>query len=140
MIFKKSKELNNKVKAIIEAEQLLQDKIDKMSDYNEITDNAIEPIKKREKEWYERFRWFYTSEGKLAIGGRDSSSNSALIRKHLSNNDVVFHADVHGSPFFILKDGKESNENSKEEVAQTVISYSSAWRSEALKGFRNRKV
>lgn len=134
MIFKKSKELDNKAKSIVEAEQLLQDKINKMADDNETDGNSSEPTEKREKEWYERFRWFYTTEGKLAIGGRDASSNSALIRKHLSNNDLVFHADVHGSPFFILKDGKESNTNSKEEVSQTVISYSSAWRSGALKG------
>ncbi|MEA2044737.1 MAG: NFACT family protein, partial [Thermoproteota archaeon] len=41
----------------------------------------------RKKNWFERYRWFYTTDGVLAIGGRDSSSNSAIIRKHLQKND-----------------------------------------------------
>ena len=58
----------------------------------------------RKKNWFERYRWFYTADGILAIGGRDSSSNSAIIRKHLEKNDKVFHAEISGSPFFLLKD------------------------------------
>ena len=54
----------------------------------------------RKKNWFERYRWFYTADGILAIGGRDSSSNSAIIRKHLEKNDKVFHAEISGSPFF----------------------------------------
>ena len=43
----------------------------------------------------ERYRWFYTVDGLLAIGGRDSSSNMAMIRKHVEKDDFVFHADTH---------------------------------------------
>jgi hypothetical protein len=66
----------------------------------------------------------------LAIGGRDASSNSAIIRKHLTENDIVFHAEVHGSPFFILKDAKQVSEISAShmEVAQATVSFSRAWR------------
>ena len=28
------------------------------------------------KEWYEKYRWFLSTDDVLAIGGRDSSSNS----------------------------------------------------------------
>ena len=55
------------------------------------------------KAWYERYRWFFTSGGLLAVGGRDSSSNSSIVRKHLEPGDAVFHAEVGGSPFFVLK-------------------------------------
>jgi hypothetical protein len=85
------------------------------------------------KEWYERYRWFITTDGILAIGGRDASSNSALIRKHLTENDIVFHAEVHGSPFFIVKNAATAAqegkiESSLQQVAKATVSFSSAWK------------
>ncbi len=88
----------------------------------------------RKKNWFERYRWFYTTDGILAIGGRDSSSNSAVIRKHLEKNDKVFHADIYGSPFFILKNGpKTISSASLNEVAHATVCFSRAWR-EAMYG------
>lgn len=89
------------------------------------------------KEWYEKYRWFFTSNDLLAIGGRDSSSNSVIIRKHLTENDIVFHAEIHGSPFFILKNANNASNsiedisNSINEVAQATVSFSRSWK-EAL--------
>ncbi|HLG37009.1 MAG TPA: ribosome rescue protein RqcH [Nitrososphaera sp.] len=85
------------------------------------------------KEWYERYRWFVTTDGVLAIGGRDASSNSALIRKHLTEADIVFHAEVHGSPFFIVKNAAASAREGKidpslQQVAKATVSFSSAWK------------
>jgi predicted ribosome quality control (RQC) complex YloA/Tae2 family protein len=82
------------------------------------------------KEWYERYRWFITTDGLLAIGGRDASSNSAIIRKHLTENDIVFHADVHGSPFFIIKNTGNLEETglSLQQVAVATVSFSRAWK------------
>ncbi len=34
-----------------------------------------------EKKWYEKFHWFYSSEGFLCIGGRDATSNDIVIKK-----------------------------------------------------------
>ncbi len=81
----------------------------------------------REKSWFERYRWFITSDGLLAIGGRDATSNTAIIKKHMNNCDLVFHADILGSPFFILKGTKEM-EQSINETAHAVASYSRAWK------------
>ncbi len=75
------------------------------------------------KEWYEKYRWFLTTDDMLAIGGRDSSSNSVLIRKHLTENDYVFHAEVHGSPFFILKN---ANNKSVADISQSILQVSQA--------------
>jgi len=85
-------------------------------------------LRRETREWYERFRWFYTTGGKLAIGGRDAQSNSLLVRRHLEKNDVAYHADLFGSPFFVLKGG--SNQTSEEtlELAQATVSFSSAWK------------
>ena len=35
-----------------------------------------------EKKWYEKFHWFRTSTGLLAIGGRDAQQNELLNSSH----------------------------------------------------------
>ena len=86
----------------------------------------------RRRNWFERYRWFYTSDGDLVVGGRDAPSNSAVVRKHMQEGDRVFHAEVYGSPFFILKGGGES-QASLRETAQATVCFSRAWR-EAMHG------
>lgn len=90
-------------------------------------DSVVFTIQKK-KEWYERYRWFFTSDNLLAIGGRDASSNSSVIRKHLGKDDKVFHAEIVGSPFFILKDSTEETLSSMTEVAHATVCFSRAWR------------
>ncbi|MDG6963429.1 MAG: NFACT family protein [Nitrososphaerota archaeon] len=79
-------------------------------------------------EWYEKFRWFVTSGGKLAVGGRDAQTNAYLLGRHLEEKDTVFHADLFGSPFFILKGGAAQTEEEVKEVAQATVAFSSAWK------------
>jgi len=86
------------------------------------------PLAKRKLAWYEKFRWFVTSEGRMAIGGRDAQTNSTLISRHMEDNDVVYHADLFGSPFFILKEGAEQTEGEIRQVAQATAAFSSAWK------------
>jgi predicted ribosome quality control (RQC) complex YloA/Tae2 family protein len=103
--------------------------LEKQKNQAKVTENAITFSEIRKKNWYERYRWFYTSDGILAIGGRDASSNMALIRKHLEKNDKVFHADIYGSPFFILKNNNEDiRPTSLNEVAHATVCFSRAWR------------
>lgn len=83
----------------------------------------------RKKEWYEKFRWFYSSEGFLCVGGRDATSNEIVIKKHMESVDVVFHTDMAGSPFFVIKtEGKLVGDITLNEVAQATASYSRAWK------------
>jgi predicted ribosome quality control (RQC) complex YloA/Tae2 family protein len=84
--------------------------------------------KKRKKEWYEAFRWMFTSGGKLVIGGRDVRTNEMLIRRYLEERDLVFHADVVGAPTVLLKNGVDASKEEIEEVARFAASYSRAWR------------
>ena len=90
-------------------------------------DSIVFAVQKK-KEWFERYRWFITSDGRLAIGGRDSSSNSAVIRKHLNKNDRTFHAEIVGSPFFLLRESTEQDQSSVKEVAQATVCFSRAWK------------
>ena len=86
------------------------------------------PLPRRTREWYEKFRWFVSSGGRLAIGGRDAQSNALLVKHHLEDGDVVFHADLFGSPFFVLKEGLRQAEGEALELAQATVSFSSGWK------------
>jgi predicted ribosome quality control (RQC) complex YloA/Tae2 family protein len=87
------------------------------------------PHVSRKREWYEKFRWFISSDGFLVIGGRDAATNEILVKKHMEPNDVVFHAEVQGAPFVLVKtkEAKPSEQTIKE-AAQFAASYSSAWK------------
>ncbi|MFQ6094918.1 MAG: ribosome rescue protein RqcH [Candidatus Bathyarchaeia archaeon] len=96
----------------------------------EKTKEASKPLPiKPEKKWYEKFRWFHSSDGFLVIAGRDASTNEVLIRRYMEPNDIVLHADIPGSPFVLIKtEGKIPSEETIREAAQLAASYSRAWR------------
>ena len=85
---------------------------------------------KRDLEWFEKYRWFYTTSGLLVVAGRDASQNEHVFNRHAEKADLYFHADVHGAPTTILKDGNttKATEQDKREAAQFAVSYSSSWK------------
>src|SRR3989344_2080903 len=84
--------------------------------------------KERKREWYEKFHWFISSQGFLCLGGKDSTSNEIIIKKHLEPEDLVLHTDMAGSPFFIIKNGQQAPEETIREAAQATAVYSKAWK------------
>ncbi len=82
----------------------------------------------RTKEWYEKFHWFISSEDFLCIGGKDATSNEIIVKKHLEADDVVFHTEAPGSPFFVVKNGVNASEVTFQEAAQATAVYSKAWK------------
>ncbi|HUC38716.1 MAG TPA: NFACT RNA binding domain-containing protein, partial [Candidatus Acidoferrum sp.] len=85
-------------------------------------------IEIKEKEWYEKFHWFFTSNNMLVIGGRDAQQNELLNSKHFEDKDLFFHANIFGASVTILKDGANSAKEDREEAAQLAACYSSAWK------------
>lgn len=95
----------------------------------EIKKKELKEVIIKKKKWYEKFRWFISSEGFLCIGGRDATTNDILIRKYMQPGDLVFHTEIIGSPFFLIKsEGKKIGQKSIEEVAQATAAYSRAWK------------
>ena len=88
------------------------------------------------KEWYEKFHWIRTSNGMIAIGGRDAAQNEMLNSKYFAEADLFFHADIFGASVFILKDGASAPKPVRDEVANFAACYSSAWK----QGLRNIDV
>jgi len=127
-IFDRAKRSEREIQDIDAAVKGLQSKLKRESGKGETARVKAIPLSRAKKEWYEKFRWFFTTGGKLAIGGRDAQSNTTLIRRHLEEGDTVYHADLFGSPFFVLKGGKEQTEVEVREVAKATATFSSAWK------------
>ena len=106
-------------------------------------DSAMENIaipKKRVKKnlkWYEKLRWFVSSDGFLVVGGRDANSNESVVKKYLEPNDIYLHADIHGATSTAIKlNGSKPNDNLLKESSEFAASFSSAW----SKGFTYQDV
>ena len=132
ILFDESKKQKGAITSIEKLIEKTEDQLEKTIEKGEIAKGAVGFSDIRKKNWYERYRWFFTSDGLLAVGGRDSSSNSALVRKHMESNDKIFHAEINGSPFFILKDTNEDlMPLSLEETAYATVCFSRAWQASA---------
>jgi predicted ribosome quality control (RQC) complex YloA/Tae2 family protein len=129
--YEESKKLQEKLKGALEAvEQTTQQ-------LASIKDTAIVEEKKKvihvKQWWFERFRWFISTEGNIVVAGRDASSNDLVVKKYLSEGDRYAHADIHGAPSCVIKSkgiNDEKNpisEKTLEEACQFAASYSRAW-------------
>ncbi|MHA1925020.1 MAG: ribosome rescue protein RqcH [Candidatus Thorarchaeota archaeon] len=86
------------------------------------------PVRIRKKRWYEKFRWFLSSEGHLVIGGRDAKTNERLAKRQMESNDVFLHAALHGAPYIVVKvSGNPPGEQTLTEAAQFAVTFSRAW-------------
>lgn len=129
LLFSRAKELERGAINIDKASEELKSRTERIQNQTQKIREKIQFNMLESKHWYERYRWFVTTDGHLVIGGRDASSNSAVIRKHMTENDIVFHAEIHGSPFFLVKNARnQENGNFVDEAAQATVSFSRAWK------------
>ena len=92
-------------------------------------------FRRRKPKWYERFRWFTSSDGFLVIGGRDASSNEEIYAKYLEKRDLALHTDAPGAPLVVIKTlGEGVPEETLEEAASFAVSYSSLWKAGLFEG------
>ena len=93
-------------------------------------ENIMVPQKrvKKDLKWYEKLRWFVSSDNFLIIGGRDAGTNEAVVKKYLDNNDIYLHSDIHGASSVVIKtEGEEVSNDTLKESAIFAASFSSAW-------------
>ncbi len=123
---KAKKKIDNAKAALERTSQLLEELKSKKDAMVKVEEKTVSTQK---KEWYEKFRWFYTSTGFFVIGGRDATTNEIVIKKHTDKDDIVMHTDMAGSPFFVLKtEGKTPDKKTLEEVGDATCSFSRAWK------------
>jgi predicted ribosome quality control (RQC) complex YloA/Tae2 family protein len=96
------------------------------------SENKVE--KKEHTFWFERYRWFISSEGNIIVGGKDAKSNDLVVKKYLKQGDRYAHADIQGAPSIIIKsknfkgESLEISEKTLEEACIFAASFSKAWK------------
>ena len=131
LYYEKAKKAKRKSKGAIIAIENTKKQLEKIKAKKDIAMENISVPKKRVKKdlkWYEKLRWFITSDNVLVIGGRDANSNENIVKKYLETNDIYLHADIHGATSTAIKlNGHELNDNILKESGEFAASFSSAW-------------
>ncbi|MFX1601319.1 MAG: ribosome rescue protein RqcH [Promethearchaeota archaeon] len=131
IIYSKGKKAEKKITGTIAAIAKTKEKIERLKLEKESLDIEIDYlIKKPKKKWYEKFRWFISSDEFLIIGGRDATSNEIIFKKYIDQNDLVFHTNFPGSPLVVIKNPKNQKIplSTINETSVFVASYSRAWK------------
>lgn len=138
--YNKGKKAKRKIKGVHIAIEKTKKEIEKAEGKRDV---ALEQVKipqrrvKRELKWFEKLRWFLSSDGFLVVSGRDAATNESVVKKHMEGNDIYLHSDIHGAPSVVIKsEGKDIPENTIQEAAGLAAAFSSAW----TKGFSSQDV
>lgn len=129
--YEKAKKAKRKTKGALIAIENTKKQLEKIRSKKDIAMEQVSVPKKRVKKnlkWYEKLRWFISSDNILVVGGRDANSNEMVVKKYLEPNDIYLHADIHGASSTTIKlNGGELTENVIKESGEFAASFSSAW-------------
>jgi len=129
--YRNAKKAAEKLKGAEKALKETEAKISKLrNDESSVKKKTVRKKPEAEKRWHDKFRLFESSDNFLVVGGRDAVTNEILVKKHVDKNDVIFHADVQGAPFFVIKNPEKKTvpEETMRETAEAAASYSSSWK------------
>ncbi|MGC8538666.1 MAG: NFACT RNA binding domain-containing protein [Candidatus Micrarchaeia archaeon] len=129
--FERAKKAKKKYEGALESAAELERKLESMKKEEESRESTLKQkrAKAAEGEWYEKFYWFNTSGGYLAIGGRNAVQNEEINSKYFEKGDLFFHADIYGGSVVILKNGEAADLESKKQAAQYAACFSRGWQS-----------
>jgi len=134
-IYQKGKDLGEKAKRAKDALKDSQTELEKrQKGFDKARALALTRAQPTKQFWFERYKWFITSSGKLVIAGRDAHSNDNVVKKHLKEKDVFAHADVHGAPSVVLKEGADATPEDLREACAFAITQSKAWIAALMEG------
>ena len=132
-IYKRTKELRSKLEGAVRAVKETETRIKKEEKVVATETTGTKPRKTKEF-WFESYKWFFTSGGKLVIAGRDARTNDKVVKKHMAQTDRFVHADVHGAPSVVMKDGSTATEQEIREACVFALSHSKAWNAGVVEG------
>lgn len=98
---KQKNKTSGAVEALAETERKL--KRARKSEAKQKASGKLNRLKRSKRMWFEQHRWGMTEGGHLLVGGKDAKGNDAVVKKHLSNDDMYLHADLHGAPSCSLR-------------------------------------
>lgn len=76
---------------------------------------------------YENFRWFFTSNNTLVVGGKSDEQNEIVLKEFLKPNYIVMHTSAPGSPFMVIQSDTPSKKDI-EEAAVFCACFSQQWK------------
>ena len=121
-------------KAISKTLESLEE-IKKKKQKEESVEKKIKPVRKEEKVfWFEKYRWFISSDGNIVVGGRDAKTNDLVVKKYLKPGDRYAHADIQGAPSIVIKNRGVNDEEipisdgTLEEACVFAACFSKAWK------------
>jgi len=95
----------------------------------EVKEVEEKPKKRKRRRWYEKFKWFLSSDGFLVVAGRNAAQNEQLLNKKTEDDEPIFHADIQGAAFVVVKKDKkrEISDEARKEAAEFAAANSKAW-------------
>ena len=128
IIYQQSKDINEKAKRAKDALDVSLDELAKkeagLAKTKAAMANKVQPTKQF---WFERYKWFIAPSGRLVIAGKDAHTNDNSVKKHLKEDDLYAHADLHGAPSTIIKKGKDAPEEDLREACIYALAQSKGW-------------
>ncbi len=138
--YNKGKKAKRKINGVKIAIKRTKQDLDRVRNKRDLALEKVQVPQKRvrrELKWFEKLRWFLSSDGLLVVGGRDAGTNELVVKRYLDNQDIYLHSDIHGAPSVVIKkDEGEIPENTIQEAGFLAASFSSAW----SKGYGSQDV
>ena len=76
---------------------------------------------------YESFRWFFTSNNVLVVGGKSDEQNEIVLKEFIKPNYIIMHTSAPGSPFMVIQSDNPSKKDI-EEAGVFCACFSQQWK------------
>lgn len=136
MLYEAGKQARAKAAGALEAKERSQEKLRAAEAAGERVQRDLRgkavrgeaKAKRLRKKWYESFAWFTSSDGFLVVAGTSAAENERLVKTYTEGKDVVFHADIPGAGFVVVKRGERAiTEVALKEASEFSAAHSRAW-------------
>ncbi|MFW3145786.1 MAG: ribosome rescue protein RqcH [Thermoplasmatota archaeon] len=129
ILYSKSKTARRKMEGIEKALSETRKKLANAKKEAEDEEDDITGSSNHRVFWFEAYRWCFSSEEILMIGGRDAKSNERVVKKYMRDCDIYAHADISGAASVVVRGEKEKEigERTREEACHFSVLNSKAW-------------
>lgn len=82
------------------------------------------------KKWYERYYWFFSSNGLLVFAGKNLRNNKTIFKRYCKPEDLVLSSEAANSPLVIIQTKNISPIPAETiyEAAELVVDFSDVWK------------
>ncbi len=117
---KSKKKLEGAKKAVKETKKQIEE-----GKAKKIERKTIEPT---EKFWFDKYKWFISSENNIVIAGKDTKTNEEVVKKYMERDSRYAHAEAGGAPSVVVKNDNGIDEPSLLEACQYALIHSKEWK------------